>query len=223
MKNYLCALLLMTMISCKNKAYKPLANVPATNAESIKKISANEIFIRIFKEESELELWSRKGGKFELFKTYPICAWSGTLGPKLKEGDGQSPEGFYFVKKSQLNPNSNYHLSFNIGYPNHYDRSHGRSGSYIMVHGSCMSIGCYAMTDPLIEEIYHLAKCALDNGQNYFRVHIFPFRMNEANMIKHSSSEWQSFWLNLKEGYDAFETSQIPPNVTSNTERYLFK
>lgn len=178
--------------------------------------------MRIFKEESELELWTKNDDKFELYKTFPICNWSGTLGPKLKEGDGQSPEGFYFVNTSQLNPNSRYHLAFNIGYPNAYDRSHDRTGSYIMVHGDCVSIGCYAMNDVQIEEIYRIAEAALDKDQSFFRIHIFPFRMNTENMEKHKKNKCFDFWLNLKEGYDAFEKTKLPPNVESYNGRYIF-
>ena len=133
------------------------------------------IYIRIFKETSQLEVWIENDtNQFSLFKSYPICDFSGELGPKQKQGDWQSPEGFYFVKPIQLNPWSRYHLSFNLGYPNQYDRSHGRTGSALMVHGNCVSIGCYAMTDPLINEIYSLASAALRNGQPFFRVHAFP-------------------------------------------------
>jgi murein L,D-transpeptidase YafK len=180
------------------------------------------IFIRIFKEESELEIWLEGGDGFELLRTYPVCYFSGHLGPKLREGDRQSPEGFYFVRPGQMNPNSRYHLAFNIGYPNAYDRAHGRTGSAIMVHGDCVSIGCYAMTDPGIEEIYTLAEGALDNGQPFFRVHIFPFRMTDANMRRHSSSEWYEFWRNLRQGYDLFEETRTPPDVRVEHGTYLF-
>ena len=180
------------------------------------------VYMRIFKESDELELWVQKAGKFELFKTYKICYFSGNLGPKQQLGDGQSPEGFYFVKPNQLNPYSQFHLSFNVGYPNAYDRSHGRTGSALMVHGNCVSIGCYAMTDAKIEEIYALADAALRNGQSFFRVHIFPFRMTGNNMEKHKHSRWHDFWKNLKEGYDIFETEKIPPNVIVRNKRYAF-
>jgi len=178
------------------------------------------IFIRIFKQERELELWVEKGGAFECFRTYRIAAMSGTLGPKLKEGDGQAPEGFYFVRPSQMNPSSNYHLSFNLGYPNAYDSAHGRDGSALMVHGNQVSIGCYAMTDPKIEEIYTLADAALRKGQPFFRVHCFPFRMTDENMMKHADSEWIDFWKNLKQGYDAFEKSKQVPNVVVKDKVY---
>jgi murein L,D-transpeptidase YafK len=180
------------------------------------------VFMRIFKEEAELEVWMKSDDVYRLFKTYPICNYSGNLGPKLREGDRQSPEGFYYVGLSALNPNSSYHLSFNLGFPNAYDRSQERTGSYLMVHGNCVSIGCYAMTDIGIGEIYGLAEAALQAGQPIFRVHAFPFRMTDTRMERASSNRWFEFWQNLKEGYDAFENSLLPPNVTVDDGRYVF-
>jgi len=182
------------------------------------------VFIRAFKEERELELYvkNRATGKFDLFRKYPIVAASGDLGPKLAEGDGQVPEGFYAVSKRAMNPNSKYHLAFNIGYPNDYDRSLNRTGSAIMVHGSNVSIGCLAMTNEKIEEIYALCDKALDNGQPFFRVHIFPFRMTEERMAQAAGTQWEDFWKNLKEGYDLFENSRQPPDATVKGQRYVF-
>lgn len=183
----------------------------------------SSVYIRIFKEEAELEVWLQHGTQYELFKTYPICAESGTLGPKEKEGDAQSPEGFYSVTASKLNPASNYHLSFDIGYPNAYDRSLGRTGSFIMVHGNCVSIGCFAMTDPAIEEIYLLAEGALAKGQKSFAVHVFPFRMTADNTKQHASSRWAPFWSELKGGYDAFEAKHVPPDVGVDAGHYVVR
>ena len=181
------------------------------------------IYVRIFKEEAELEVWLQHGARYDLFKTYPICAMSGSLGPKQREGDGQSPEGFYSVTRSKLNPASNYHLAFDIGYPNAYDRSLGRTGSLIMVHGNCVSIGCFAMTDAGIEEIYSLADAALAKGQASFPVHVFPFRMTTANMARHAGSTWAPFWSELEVGYDAFEAKHVPPNVAVSGGHYLIR
>lgn len=180
------------------------------------------VFMRIFKEESELEVWVQNGERFDLFRVYPICTYSGALGPKQKTGDEQAPEGFYYVPPSRMNPHSRFHLSFNLGYPNTYDRAHKRTGSYLMVHGNCVSIGCYAMTDEKIEEIYALADAALREGQTYFRVHAFPFRMTDANMQRHRDSDWYDFWLNLKTGYDLFEENKIPPSVDVKNKKYTF-
>jgi murein L,D-transpeptidase YafK len=172
------------------------------------------IFVRIFKEESELEVWKqRDDGHFYHFKTYPICTWSGDLGPKISQGDRQAPEGFYTIQKSQMNPNSGFHLAFNTGFPNAYDRSQGRTGSALMVHGKCKSAGCYAMTDALIEEIYALARDAFDGGQTSFEMHAYPFHMTDANMARHKDSKWLDFWRTLKEGYDYFEATRQPPSV----------
>jgi len=179
------------------------------------------VFIRIFKIPGELEVWMDKGDSYGLFKTYPICDYSGYLGPKLHEGDWQSPEGFYTVSAEHMHPRSNYHLAFNIGYPNEYDRLRNRGGSNIMVHGNCSSMGCFAMNDYRMEEIYTLAHSALSRGQSSFAVHIFPFRLTDANMKKFSSSPWIGFWKNLKEGYDAFEKTGQIPEITVAGGRYI--
>ena len=183
------------------------------------------VFIRAFKEENELELFvrNRVSGKFDLFRTYPIAAASGLLGPKLLEGDGQVPEGFYFVPPDAMKPDSQFHLAFNIGYPNEYDRVHHRTGTVIMVHGNQVSIGCLAMTDEKIEEIYTLCDAAHHGGQPFFRVHIFPFRMTPERMQKANGDSNEPFWNNLREGYDLFEKNRIPPEVTVVDGIYRFK
>ncbi|MEO1206333.1 MAG: murein L,D-transpeptidase family protein [Pseudomonadota bacterium] len=180
------------------------------------------IFVRIFKEESELEVWKeRDDGRFYHFKTYPICNWSGALGPKLRQGDKQAPEGFYRVKSYQMNPNSSFHVSFNLGYPNEYDQAHKRTGNFLMVHGKCRSAGCYAMTDALMEEIYALAREAFEGGQEEFHVHAFPFRMTDANMNRHKKHRWARFWKTLKQGYDHFEVHRMPPGVAVCSRQYV--
>lgn len=182
------------------------------------------VFIRAFKEERQLELFllNRRNGKFQLFRTYPIVAASGGLGPKLLEGDGQVPEGFYAVGPNAMKPDSRYHLAFNIGYPNAYDRAQSRTGSLIMVHGNQVSIGCLAMTDEKIEEIYTVCSGAHAGGQGYFRVHVFPFRMTAGRMQQAAGGKWEDFWKNLKEGYDVFETRKVPPDVIVRSGRYHF-
>jgi murein L,D-transpeptidase YafK len=180
------------------------------------------VYLRIFKEDRQLEAWIEKNGTFELFQTFDICNYSGALGPKLKEGDRQSPEGFYHVAKSALNPNSSFHLSFNLGFPNAFDRAQARTGSFLMVHGKCSSIGCYAMTDPGIERIYVLAEAALNAGQPFFRVHAFPFRMTDKRLAQEANNPWFGFWQNLKQGYDFFETTGSPPDVTVTGGKYAF-
>jgi murein L,D-transpeptidase YafK len=180
------------------------------------------VYLRIFKLESELEIWVEKDGGFVRFATYPICLWSGRLGPKLKEGDRQAPEGFYTVAAEQLNPNSRMHRSFSLGFPNLFDQAHGRTGSFLMVHGGCASIGCYAVTDPAVDEIWRLVTAALDKGEGRFPVHVFPFRMTESNLRARRGSRWDGFWADLKKGYDLFEPSRLPPVVSVCQGRYVF-
>ena len=183
------------------------------------------IFIRVLKEGLRMELFvrNRMTAKFDLFRTYPIACASGVLGPKIAEGDMQVPEGFYSVPPAAMNPNSNYHLAFNIGYPNAYDLAHHRTGSAIMVHGNCVSIGCLAMTDEKIDEIYSLCAAAHAGGQPVFRVHVFPFRMTAARLQTAAGNANVEFWKNLKEGYDLFEKSHVPPDVDVKNGKYVFK
>lgn len=181
------------------------------------------VFIRVFKDPGLLEFWVESASKkYELFKTYDICNFSGELGPKVQQGDNQAPEGFYFVSPTRLNPWSRFHLSFNLGYPNAYDRYHGRTGDYLMIHGNCVSIGCYAMTDTYMNEIYALTAAALEQGQPFVRVHIFPFKLEPERLEQNSSHQWYAFWQNLKEGYEYFNVNKIPPNVEVSNGRYVF-
>lgn len=179
------------------------------------------VFIRIFKREFELELWIENGARYQLFATYPICRWSGRLGPKLAEGDHQSPEGFYSVDARALNPRSRWHRSFNLGFPNAFDKAHGRSGSFLMVHGGCSSVGCYAMTNPVIDEIWRLLTAALRRGQSRVQVHVFPFRMTEEALAARRDHASAGFWRQLKDGYDAFASTSRPPLVAVCRGRYL--
>ncbi len=179
------------------------------------------VYLRIFKQEAVLELWMEGGQGWRLFQSYPICRFSGDLGPKLKQGDRQAPEGFYQVAAGQLNPNSRHHLSFNLGFPNEYDRAHGRTGTFLMVHGGCSSVGCYAMTDPAVDDIYGLVSAALKNGQKNVDVHAFPFRMTDINMMRYAHSRWIDFWRDLKAGYDLFEQGRRIPAVKIADKRYV--
>lgn len=180
------------------------------------------IYMRAFKKERVIEVWKKaNAGNYILVKSFPICRWSGKLGPKIKEGDGQTPEGFYTVSPRQLNPNSSYHLSFNIGFPNAYDRANGRTGNYLMVHGNCVSIGCFAMTNAGIEEIYALVREAFVGGQRSFPFHSFPFRMTKRNIAKHSRDENAAFWLSLKPAYDLFEATHYPPQINVCNRSYV--
>lgn len=185
--------------------------------------TGNPVFMRIFKREFELELWMMRDGRFYRFATYPICKWSGELGPKIKQGDRQAPEGFYSVDAKALNPNSAWHRSFNLGFPNAYDRSLARTGSFLMVHGGCGSIGCYAMTNPVIDEIWTLVTAALNGGQQRFQVQVFPFRMTENNLERYAGQRSIAFWSDLKPGYELFEANHVPPKVSVCGKRYAFQ
>lgn len=181
------------------------------------------ILIRIFKTENVLEVWKAKAsGRFDMLQSYEICKWSGKLGPKYKEGDRQAPEGFYNVTPAQMNPRSSYHLSFNMGYPNKYDRAHERTGTHLMVHGACSSAGCYSMTDEYVEEIYALARESFAQGQRDFQIQAYPFRMTPENMVKHVDHPEFEFWKMLKEGNDHFVVNQSPPKVDVCEKRYVF-
>lgn len=181
------------------------------------------VHIRIFKRERVLEAWlSHAGGRFEKFRAYPICAMSGEVGPKLQEGDRQAPEGFYRVGLKQLNPNSRHHLAFNLGFPNAFDRSLGRTGSALMVHGGCSSVGCYAITDAAVDEVYAMVEAALNSGQPSVDVHAFPFRLDGHALVEMSRHPASGFWQNLKTGYDLFETDGRPPKVATCDGQYRF-
>lgn len=181
------------------------------------------VLVRLFKQEAELEVWKQdRSGRFALLKTYPICRWSGDLGPKVREGDRQAPEGFYNISPAQMNPQSAYYLSFNTGYPNAFDRSLGRSGSQLMVHGDCSSRGCYAMTDEQIAEIYSLGRESFFGGQKSFQFQAYPFRMTPINMARHRNNPNMPFWKMIKEGYDHFEVTKQEPKVDFCEKKYVF-
>ena len=184
----------------------------------------DEAHVRIFKREKQLELWLRHAGseRFVPFRSYAICTYSGGLGPKLAEGDHQAPEGFYRVSVAQLNPKSRHHLAINLGFPNAFDREQGRTGSLLMVHGGCTSVGCYAMTDAQIDDIYAVVEAALEQGQPELDVSIFPFRLSEDALAAESGSDWAGFWRNLKQGSDLFERDGMPPEVATCEGQYRF-
>lgn len=191
---------------------------------STKGVSASDpILMRAYKKESEIEVWKRgPDGQYALLKTYPMCRWSGQLGPKVRESDRQAPEGFYDVTPAAMNPNSSLFLSFNLGYPNAFDRSHGRTGSHLMVHGTCSSRGCFAMTDEAISEVYAIAREAFAGGQRSFQFQSYPFRMTAENLAKHRADQHIAFWKNLKEGSDQFEVLKREPAWSVVGGRYAF-
>ncbi|CAA2142962.1 hypothetical protein HYPP_03981 [Hyphomicrobium sp. ghe19] len=217
-----------TLAACSSApTIPPPSEVPLSN-EALSLLAkkgmqpGSPVFVRIFKEESELEVWKqRDDGRFYHFRTYPICNWSGEIGPKQSTGDRQAPEGFYTITPVLMNPNSKFYLSFNLGYPNAFDRSWGRTGDSVMVHGNCRSAGCYAMTDALMEEIYGLTRESLKAGQPSFQLHAYPFRMTDARMAREKSNKWYGFWKTMKQGYDYFEKYRIPPSITVCERRYV--
>lgn len=206
-----------------NKVAQPL---PARLIAEIQKKGMERnspIMIRIFKEEGKLEVWKAKtNNRFDKVVEYDICAWSGRLGPKVKEGDRQAPEGFYPLTPYHLNPNSKYFLAINTGYPNQFDRANGRSGSHLMIHGACSSSGCYSMTDAQMLEIYAFARDAFKGGQQAVQLQAFPFRMTAENMARHRHSPHYDFWKTLKVGYDHFEVTKRPPEVNVCEKKYVF-
>lgn len=181
------------------------------------------IVVRVFKEESTVEVWKQtRNGKYDLIASYDICKWSGKLGPKYMEGDRQAPEGFYTIRPGQMNPNSNYYLAFNIGFPNAYDQVNGRTGQHLMVHGACSSSGCYSMSDENIAQIYAFGRDSFKGGQREFQLQAFPFRMTAANMARYRKDPNYKFWTMLKEGYDIFEVTRRPAKVDVCERRYVF-
>ncbi|RWP13534.1 MAG: murein L,D-transpeptidase [Mesorhizobium sp.] len=204
-------------------ANKPLPEKILASMKAKGMTRTSPVMARIFKEEGKLEIWKAKtNGRYDLVASYDICKWSGKLGPKYTEGDRQAPEGFYTVRPAQMNPRSSYHLAFNIGYPNVYDRANGRTGSHLMVHGACSSSGCYSMTDAQIEQIYAFGRDAFQGGQTEFQIQAFPFRMTAANMARYRKDPNYEFWKMLKVGYDNFEITKVPPKVDVCEKRYVF-
>jgi len=205
------------------KAIKPLPAALVSKISAVGSTPGAPMMIRIFKQTSELEVWKQSGaGGFKLVKTYQICSYSGDLGPKIREGDRQSPEGFYTITPGLMNPNSKYYLAFNTGFPNKFDRALGRTGADLMVHGDCSSRGCYAMTDEGISEIYALARETFKGGNASFQLQIFPFRMTAENLAKNAKNPNISFWKNIKSGYDRFEISKAPPTWDVCNKQYVF-
>jgi murein L,D-transpeptidase YafK len=226
----LAASVALALAACQDQSSltstRHLAPIPpaTTSLMASKGMSQSDpILMRAYKKESELEVWKKgRDGKYALLKTYPICRWSGQLGPKVREGDRQAPEGFYTVTPAQMNPNSSFYLSFDTGFPNTFDRAHGRTGSHLMVHGTCSSRGCFAMTDEAIAEVYAVAREAFAGGQRGFQFQSYPFRMTAENLAKHRADPNMPFWNNLKEGSDYFEVLKEEPRIAVANMRYHF-
>lgn len=221
-------LIAMTVAACSQFVGDNRHNVPLPKAiidrlSEIGSSPGDPMVIRVYKESSELEVWKRtRTGEYALLKSYPICKWSGELGPKVREGDYQSPEGFYDVTPALMNPKSAYWLSFNVGFPNAFDQAWGRTGTNLMVHGDCRSVGCFAMTDAGIKEIFALARETFRGGNRSFQIQLLPFRMTDTNMVANAASPHAAFWANLKEGTDIFDATKQPPTVAVCDGRYVF-
>src|SRR5438067_3680200 len=220
----------MTLAACSGgppvssgRHMQPLSDQMLATLKAKHMDKESPILIRVFKEEAELEVWKQDdSGRFALLRTYPICRWSGELGPKLKTGDRQAPEGFYTITPGLMNPDSSQYLAINTGFPNAYDRANGRTGAFLMIHGGCSSAGCYAMTDEQIAEIYALAREAFFGGQKAFQLQAYPFRMSPLNVARHRNSPHMGFWKMIKQGYDHFEVTHLEPAVRVCDKRYIF-
>ena len=205
------------------RSLRPIPNETLALMDKIGTTESAPVLIRTYKQEAELEIWKMKSdGQYALLKSYPMCRWSGQLGPKTREGDRQVPEGFYTIAPGQMNPNSHYYLSFNVGYPNAYDRALGRTGGAIMVHGVCSSAGCFSMTDAQIGEIYAIAREAFNGGQRAIQMQSYPFRMTPENLAKHRLDPNMAFWKELKTGADHFEVTKSEPSVLVCGKHYVF-
>ena len=224
----MAASLALALAACNDQSasQRSIAPIPPRTVALMTEMGMSKndpILVRLYKKESELEIWKMaQDGQYALLKSYPICRWSGQLGPKQREGDRQAPEGFYTVTPGHMNPNSAFYLSFDTGYPNAFDRAHGRSGSHLMVHGNCSSRGCYAMTDEGIAEVYAIAREAFAGGQKGFQLQAYPFRMTAENLTKFRKDPNMTFWANLKEGADHFEVTKREPKVAVCGGRYAF-
>lgn len=218
----------LALSACQDSglSQRALAPIPPETVALMEKIGTTKeapVLIRAYKKEAELEIWKmRPDGRYAYLKTFPMCRWSGQLGPKTREGDRQVPEGFYTITPAQMNPNSAYYLSFNVGYPNQLDKALGHTGGTIMVHGACSSAGCFSMTDAQISEIYAIARSAFNGGQRAIQMQSYPFKMTAENLAKHRLDPNIGFWKNLKEGNDHFEVTKQEPAVAYCGRRYVF-
>jgi murein L,D-transpeptidase YafK len=205
------------------RSQQPISSATLAEMDKLDTTPSAPTLIRTYKKEAELEIWKMKSnGEYALLKTYPMCRWSGQLGPKKREGDMQVPEGFYSIAPGQMNPNSHYYLAFNVGYPNAYDRAYGRTGGNVMVHGVCSSAGCFSMTDEQVADIYAIARDSFAGGQREIQLQSYPFHMTAENMAKFRLDPNIAFWKNLKDGSDHFEVTKNEPSVLVCGKHYVF-
>jgi murein L,D-transpeptidase YafK len=205
------------------RSQQPISSATLAEMTKLDTTPSSPTVIRTYKKEAELEIWKmRSNGEYALLKTYPMCRWSGQLGPKKREGDMQVPEGFYSIAPGQMNPNSHYYLAFNVGYPNAYDRAYGRTGGNVMVHGVCSSAGCFSMTDEQVADIYAIARDSFAGGQREIQLQSYPFHMTAENMAKFRLDPNIDFWKDLKDGSDHFEVTKNEPSVLVCGKHYVF-
>jgi murein L,D-transpeptidase YafK len=205
------------------RSEQPISSATVAEMTKIDTTPSSPVLIRTYKKEAELEVWKMNSqGQYALLKTYPMCRWSGQLGPKKREGDMQVPEGFYPISPGQMNPNSHYYLAFNVGYPNAYDRALGRDGGSVMVHGVCSSAGCFSMTDEQVADIYAIARDAFRGGQHEIQLQSYPFHMTAENMTKYRLDPNIAFWEEIKKGADYFEVTKTEPPVLVCNRHYEF-
>src|SRR5580700_11059513 len=219
------------LAGCEESTFSPMtsrsfAPVPPQTLAAMEAIGSTKnapVLIRTYKKEAELEVWKMKAdGRYAYLKSFPMCRWSGQLGPKVREGDRQVPEGFYAITPARMNPNSAYYLSFDVGYPNAYDRAMGHTGGSIMVHGICSSAGCFSMTDAQIAEIYAIAREAFAGGQRAIQMQSYPFHMTAENFAKHRLDRNIDFWKQLKSGADHFEVTKQDVVAGVCNKHYVF-
>jgi murein L,D-transpeptidase YafK len=219
------------LAGCEDSGLSPMTSrsatpVPPQTVAEMEALGSSKnapVLIRTYKKEAEFEIWKMKAdGRYAYFKSYPMCRWSGQLGPKVREGDRQVPEGFYSITPAHMNPNSAYYLSFDVGYPNAYDRAMGHTGGSIMVHGICSSAGCFSMTDAQIAEIYATAREAFAGGQRAIQMQSYPFHMTAENLAKYRLDPNIGFWKQLKEGSDNFEVTKQDVDTGVCGKHYVF-
>ncbi len=180
------------------------------------------VFIRVYKQTSEMELWVQQGPRYVLFKTHGICRWSGVLGPKFYEGDRQSPEGLYRITTSDLIVNRRWDRAMNINYPNSFDNLNSRGGSGILIHGGCGSIGCFAIQNENVEDVFGAVRAALKGGQAYVPVLTLPFRFTALAPEKEDTLHMSEFWADLRRADLLFERDKVPPAAWICDGRYYF-
>jgi murein L,D-transpeptidase YafK len=197
------------------------SSVAAAFAEKHLRFGA-PVFLRVYKQSSEVELWVQQGPRYALFKTYSICRWSGGLGPKMVQGDRQAPEGLYHITAPDLVVNRRWHRAMRLNYPNAFDVVNGRTGYGIYIHGKCRSVGCFAINDDNVEEVYEIVRAALSNGQVRIPVLSLPFRFSSINSLVNEPFVFGEFWRELRRADFLFNRDRLPPSASLCDGNYYF-